>query len=546
MHRFQNQTCRALLAADTESTSPELNSPASSVSTRASEPSSNASSITSSVEGHVHLELKLLGPFEARLRGVPFRSYRTQRVKTLLAFLAYHLNTPQERGTLMELLWPQQSTTEDMRQTLSRLRKVLDMVDLSPLLQAGRQSLCLYAGQGLTTDLAHLRQHLQQWHMHCGHQPVEQHTMSGRPLCNACQHAIGHALNLYHGELLEDVQVDYSEELTRWLQHARESLRQELLQALHQLITHQLGISDSQSAELNLERLLELEPFDEQAVRLFLELQVRRGASLTARGFYDRWLRRLKQEVGTNPEPATRLLVSRLFQNEAEHPPIGEPHLRLATQPPLLANSPPPAREGLGSARLLANATRASPLHWTQNSTQNSTFIGTSSPFLRGPAQELLDHTLALLQLPDCRLLTLYDVRDTDAHPWLAVLLERLRASQRGQVLILEADPGRTPQRYLQQLESILPLGAASWNLPARTEPREQSLNTRAEVSELTTRAARREPTLLVQLDLEPEKLDVSPLLERLHTHQQLRVLSFATGPMRVQVEHRLPLKLSP
>lgn len=538
MHRFQNQTCRALLAADTESTSPELNSLTSSASARSSDLNSDSSSFANSVEGPVRLELKLLGPFEARLRGVPFRAYRTQRVKTLLAFLAYHLNTPQERGTLMELLWPQQSTTEDMRQTLSRLRKVLDMVDLSPLLQAGRQSLCLYAGQGLTTDLAHLRQHLRQWQQHCGRQPIERHSVSGRPLCNACQLSIGHALNLYRGELLEDVQVDYSEELTRWLQHARESLRQELLQALHQLITHQLGISDCQSAELNIERLLALEPFDEEAVRLFLELQVRRGASLTARGFYDRWLRRLKQEVGTSPEPATRLLISRLFQHEAEPPSISEPHLRLATQPHPLSSSPPSVREGVGPARLPATLTRASPVHWAHNST--------SSPLLRGPAQELLEHALSLLQLPDCRLLTLYDVRDTDVRPWLAVLLERLRASQRGQVLILEADPNRTPQRYVQQLQALLPLGAAALNLAARTEQREQSPNTRADLSELTTRTARREPTLLVQLDLEPEKLDVSPLLERLHTHQQLRVLSFATGPMRVQVEHRLPLKLSP
>lgn len=540
MQRSPSKTCYAVLPADPVATSlqplavtrnPALSEP-SPLLVEASPAAPRPNVLSGSSPPQV--EIRILGPLDVRLRGVPFNSLRTQRVKTLLAFLAYHLDTPQERGTLMELLWPLQSTTEDMRQTLSRLRKVLKLANLSNLLQAGRQTLCLHGSPVLCSDLSAIRAYLSRWQQHCGRHRGELGQAPDRQLCSQCQLSIEQALLLYRGELFEDVQMDYSEELIRWQQNAREGLRQELLLSLHRLITSQLSAGETDRAEQNIERLLQLEPFDEEGVRLYLSLQVRRGGHSAAKAYYEKWIRRLKQEVGTIPEPATRTLMARLLQEDPAQL-RGAPHLRLAsnshaanpsrafTREAVVGPRPPVNAEGPPSSSRVINVPPAAPLS--------------------GDTTDLIEHIISLLGLPDCRMLTLYDVRDPNVRTWLSLLLERLHSTAHGQVLILEPDAHRTPQSYGQQLETLLPSAAAPWHVAHRIGFRELSAGTRADHTELLSRTTRQEPTLLIQLDLEPERLDLNPLLERLHAHQQLRVLSLSSGPLRVQVEHRLPLK---
>lgn len=282
------------------------------------------------------VEIRLLGSFELRLQGELFTTYRTLRVKTLLAYLAWHLDLPQERGALMDLLWPSKNTTEDMRQTVSRLRRVLDLVGMGDRLVAARQSLCLSTGPGLTTDLAVFRQHLDVWKAHCITRPT---------CCPTCLQALEQGVALYRGELCQDLPVDYSEELEQWQLISRESLRREVVLAQQALTASQLANGDSLAAEQAVERQLELDPFDEEAVRLFLELLRRRGEVSRAQQFYQHWQHRLRQELGTSPEPATRASAASLQSPWPRTSPETTRHeSAVRASPPLLSRL---AREAL-------------------------------------------------------------------------------------------------------------------------------------------------------------------------------------------------------
>lgn len=518
-------------------------------------------------------DIRLLGSLEVYLNGAPYSAFRTHRVRTLLAFMACHLDIPQDRGALMELLWPTQSTTEDMRQTISRLRKVLESSGLASLLLAGRQTLCLNSGTGLRVDVAVLRHRLSQWQNHCRN--AHDRTLPASPdvsvtgsvagsvagriagrvagrredhsrrlntanaphlLCPACLNALEEGLALYRGDLCQDIRTDYSEELTRWHTSSLNKLRQEVLQALHAVCAHFLAVGDLAEAELRTRRLLELDPFDEGGVRLFLSLVCRRGQYAYAIDFYTAWSRRLRQEMGLLPELATRTLADKLAQLPS--PSYWPQSLSTRPQPAtaVAPDIPPPAPfQAIARGAPAADQRLESP-----SSNHPHPTILPSDP---GP-QASLKQTLELLSLPECRLLTLcYNTRPPSS-TWLESLFAHLQRHHQGQLHILALDPDINPRRYAERLSSVLPEQPPTtlWHgrpILSKAAFRPAGVGTLASAR---SPSGLREPILLIQLDGEPHRLDAQLLLDRLESYPQLRILNLASTPLRLQVEHRLHL----
>jgi len=113
------------------------------------------------------------------------------------------------------------------------------------------------------------------------------------------------ALALYRGELLPGLYND-------WLLEERERLHLQYVRLLHATGDHLMQVQRFDEAAPLAERLLRVEPYDEQTLRTLMRAQQalgRRGAALAA---YERFVALAADELGVAPEPATAALAEAL------------------------------------------------------------------------------------------------------------------------------------------------------------------------------------------------------------------------------------------
>ena len=83
-----------------------------------------------------HLQLTLLGAFQATLDGEPVAGFESNKVRALLAYLAVEADRPHPRATLAGLLWPERPDCDalaNLRYALSNLRQAIgDRVPADP------------------------------------------------------------------------------------------------------------------------------------------------------------------------------------------------------------------------------------------------------------------------------------------------------------------------------------------------------------------------------------------------------------------------------
>lgn len=108
-----------------------------------------------------HLLLELLGPFQATLDGQPATSWRSNKIRALLAFLAVESDRPHPREALAGLLWPDYSDTSaqnNLRNALAALRQVIgDQRAEPPFLLVTRETVQFNAASDYVLDLTGLQ-----------------------------------------------------------------------------------------------------------------------------------------------------------------------------------------------------------------------------------------------------------------------------------------------------------------------------------------------------------------------------------------------------
>ncbi|MBI3913368.1 MAG: winged helix-turn-helix domain-containing protein, partial [Chloroflexi bacterium] len=154
------------------------------------------------------LSLSLLGTFQTLREGAPFRTFRSDKERALLAYLAVESDRPHRRATLAALFWSQNSETlaaNNLRKSFSRLRQALREKKNAPYLlinsteaQFNPDNWNPQSTHPCWLDVREFDQLLRACRQH-KHRRLES--------CAECQTRMRRAVELYRGEFLEGLSL---------------------------------------------------------------------------------------------------------------------------------------------------------------------------------------------------------------------------------------------------------------------------------------------------------------------------------------------------
>lgn len=250
------------------------------------------------------LKLRLFGAPEIMLGDQPVSGFISNKVITLFIYLVV-TGRPHRRESLTGFLWSD-ATEELARKSLSMALSNLNRL-LGDYLWIDRQTVAFNRKSAYWLDVATFCQYI-----HVAIQQREQ----GAPLTSAHITALQEAVNLYRGHFLEGFYLRGAREFEEWTLSQQEWLRQLNLQALHVLTEQYLACGRYLNGIETANRLLALEPWQEETHRqlmLLLALSGRRNAALAQ---YEACRRLLAQELGVTPEEETTQLYHAIFKGD--------------------------------------------------------------------------------------------------------------------------------------------------------------------------------------------------------------------------------------
>ncbi len=196
------------------------------------------------------------------------------------------------RDTLLALFWPEFDTSHArraLRQTLYHLRRELGQ----GVIMSGDQS-------GVGVDTGRL------W---CDAVAFEQAIVEDR---------LEAALDLYRGEFMAGFHPDCGPDFEHWLDAARARLQRKAAAAAWSLAEGAEAGGDARLAGQWAQRVVDLLPYDEQAVRNLIRLLARCGDRGEAMLVFEALASRLERDLGLEPDVDTQALVAAIHEGEPD------------------------------------------------------------------------------------------------------------------------------------------------------------------------------------------------------------------------------------
>ena len=243
------------------------------------------------------LEIRTLGGLQLVRDGEVIPVSGRRPAEALLVYLARQPRAL-PRELLADFLWPERPTDlslGNLRVTLHRLRQSLGLH-----LAADRHTVGLSPDSNLWLDVSAFDAHLA-----------------------AGQHDA--AVALYGGAFLDGFYLDKSPAFEQWLLVERERLHNEAVSAGQTLLNRYTQQGDYEAAIAQAQRLLQIDPYHEPALRQLLRLLAQTGRRATALTRYETFRRSLLDELAVEPDPATVALARQLetaSQEPLPTPPI--------------------------------------------------------------------------------------------------------------------------------------------------------------------------------------------------------------------------------
>jgi DNA-binding SARP family transcriptional activator len=259
--------------------------------------------------------IELLGGLRAESATRVVTRFRTQKVASLLAYLAYYHPRTHPRDLLIELLWPEADPDAGRHRlsvTLSSLRQALSLPGTPgrDLLVADHFAVGL-SREIVTTDVAEFEAVVR-----VGLQPAVPSTHAGRegdPLTPADDgriRALEDAVELYRGPLLPGHYED-------WVLSEQRRLEELYFEAIHRLAALLEQTGELERALRTMRRAIGTDPLREESHRELIRLYAATGQPAASLRQYHELERLLQQELGTTPDAATRALADQLAHNSS-------------------------------------------------------------------------------------------------------------------------------------------------------------------------------------------------------------------------------------
>ena len=231
-------------------------------------------------EPPARLEVRLLGVVEIILDGRRLRAFNSLRLQRFLALIALRRD-PQHRSRLAFELWPDSNE----RQARTNLRKLLhdfrhSLPDIGEFVELDHETVRWIPTGSSEVDV--LRFH---------------DAMAAGDLELAAR--------LYSGDLLPACYDD-------WVLDERAKLRAEAYGALAQLTEEAAGRDDHKATIRHAQRVIDLEPTDEAAVRIQMEAHLALDDRTAALRSYHRYAEVLERDLAVEPGEAIRAMYQQL------------------------------------------------------------------------------------------------------------------------------------------------------------------------------------------------------------------------------------------
>jgi predicted ATPase/DNA-binding SARP family transcriptional activator len=261
------------------------------------------------------LRLSFLGPWQVTLAGEAVTTFKYDKVRALLAYLAIEADRPHRRETLMGLLWPdlpEAAARNNLRQVLLTLREAIgDRTAEPPYLLTSRSDIQFNPDSDYWLDVKVFLELLAASNRH-GHHSVES--------CRICARRRQQAVEVYRGPLLAEFFLPDTAAFEEWALLKRERLNQLMLDSLNRLTAYHERRGQYDQARHYAQRQLALEPWREEAHRQLMRLHLLNGDRSAALAQYEQSRRVLAEEVGVEPEAETTALYEQILQATEEAP----------------------------------------------------------------------------------------------------------------------------------------------------------------------------------------------------------------------------------
>ena len=262
------------------------------------------------------LELRLLGPPEARRDGAPLR-LRTKKAFALLTYLAAEGGT-HRRAELAALLWPESDEKRartTLRSALADLRSALGSGDGTggEYLLVDRESLGLRAEAGVDLDLTVLR---------TAHELARGSAGIARPDGGERRELVERlreGSEAYLGEFLEGFYLDDAPEFDHWASLEREGWRRRAEAIFDRLSGLELGAGEVKEAIATAERWARHASSSETAHLRLMEAYFAVGDGAAALRAFEACRRALGEGLGVEPSPETEALAARIRAQASPH-----------------------------------------------------------------------------------------------------------------------------------------------------------------------------------------------------------------------------------
>ena len=245
------------------------------------------------------LQVRLLGGFQALVKGDLVTDFESETARALLAYLAVHQARLVSRDVVAELLWPGRpagAARKNLRHTLSTLRRSLGEAGAQrPVLEADRRHLSLGPPPEVIVDV----------------QVLEQFAHTSPPHTPRLA-ALEAAVELYRGPFLGELGIGSNPDWDDWLARTGERYRLVAVSLVDRLVSAYQGTGQVEPGLAAAHRLVELDPWNERAHRRLMGLLASAGAPAAALSHFARLCERLERELETAPAPETVELAARI------------------------------------------------------------------------------------------------------------------------------------------------------------------------------------------------------------------------------------------